>query len=132
MTVVIDGKPTAVKRTKDFPAVQEYILYEDENAPRKVRSWEAPFETYPYGLSADGTAVYFETGIGELLLEISADGCLRFVTKNSPGIITKKEDLREQPAPKVGEILYKSGELGLYKYIIAGKAFFLEFPYICT
>ncbi len=132
MTVVIDGKPIVIKRAKDLPVVQEYILYENENAPKKVRSWEAPFETYPYGLSADGTAVYFDTGVDKLLLEVSVDGSLRFVTKDSPGIIIQKEDLRERHAPKVGEILHKSGEFGLYKYIVARKPYILEFPYICT
>ena len=74
LAVVIDGKPTVIKRTKNLPVVQEYILYENEKAPKKIRSWEAPFETYPYGLSTDGKSVYFETDIKELLLVISAEG----------------------------------------------------------
>ncbi len=132
ITVVIDGKPNTIRRTKDFPIVDEYILYEDEKSPKKVRSWEAPYETYPYALSNDGASVYFETEINKLLLEVSADGRLRFVPIDLPDIITQKEDLREIHAPKEGEILIKSGEYGVYKYMIAGKPYFLEFPFVCT
>ncbi len=132
ITVVIDGRPVMVTRTKELPAVQEYILYEGVSSPQKIRSWEAPFETYPYGLSVDGNSVFFETDLKAILLEESSDGSLRFVTRDLPDIITEKVDLREQPAPKFGEILHKSGEFGLYKYVIGGKSYVLEFPYICT
>ena len=88
MTVIIDGNPTVVKRTKDIPMVQEYILYTNEKKPKRIRSWEAPFETSPYGISVDGTSVYFETDIEEVVLEVSEKGVLRFAAKESSEIIT--------------------------------------------
>lgn len=134
MTVVIDRKEVVMRRTKDFPVVQEYMLYEDRKPPKKVRSWEVPYETYPYGVSADGLSLYIEIDarIADLLLEISSDGSLKFVPKKTEGVVTHTEDLRKLPPPKEGEILHKSGEFGLLRYVVAGKRYLLEFPYPCT
>ena len=133
LTIVVNGKPVAVRRTKEFPVVQEYILYKDRNHPKKVRSWEVPYETYPYGLSVDSLTLFIETDVPDLLLGISSEnGNLRFVPKTADNIVKDGEDLRKLPPPKEGEAIYKSGEYGLIQYIIAGKPFVLEFPYPCT
>jgi hypothetical protein len=131
LTLVINSQEFAISRPKDFPVVQEYILYEDDKKPSKLRSWEVPFETYPYGLSVDGKKLYIELSINEVLLEISEDGSLKFVPKNAEGIVTPDADLRKTPPPNVGEVLQKSGEFGLMQYTLNGTPFILEFPYPC-
>lgn len=132
MTIVVDGKPYLIRRNRDFPVVQEYILYENLKKPKKIRSWEVPYETYPYGLSKDGMNLYIDLDTENLLLEISNAGSLRFVAKDTEGIINNGEDLRKLPPPKVGEVLNKSGEFGLMRYKLENKEYVVEFPYPCT
>lgn len=132
LSLVIDSQETVIARPKDIPVVQEYILAKDQLKPSKLRSWEVPYETYPYGLSGDGRKLYVEVPIDEILLEISDDGVPRFVPRNATGIFTEGEDLRKLPTPKQGEILRKSGELGLMRYMLSGVPYILEFPYPCT
>jgi hypothetical protein len=132
LTLVIDTQEVTVMRPADIPVVQEYIFGREQEKPKRLRSWEVPYETYPYGISSNGLKLYVVTEIEELLLEISENGILKFVPKNHPGIVTEGDDLRKLPAPKVGEILHKSGEFGLMRYVLAGKRYILEFPYPCT
>lgn len=132
ITVVIDSQEVIVTRPKDFPVVQEYIFGKQEAKPTKLRSWEAPYETYPYGVSSDGQKLYVKTEIDELLLEISDNGSLKFATKDSETIIAKGEDLNKLPPPKEGEILHKSGEFGLMRYFLNDVPYVVEFPYPCT
>jgi hypothetical protein len=132
ITVVIDSKETVVARPKEIPVVQEYIFGKEATKPIKIRSWEVPEETYPYGISTDGLKLYVETQIDEILLEISESGTLRFVPKDADGILTESEDLRKQLAPQKGEISHKSGDLGLIRYVLNGVSYVLEFPYPCT
>jgi hypothetical protein len=132
LTVVVDSKEVIIARPKEIPVVQEYIFGKEAPRPAKLRSWEVPSETYPYGVSSDGLKLYVETEIDELLLEISETGSLRFVPKGLERIVTEGEDLRKLPAPREGEILHKSGEFGLIRYVLNGTPYVLEFPYPCT
>lgn len=132
LTIVIDSKEVVVARPKDIPVVQEYIFGKQEAKPTKLRSWEVPYETYPYGISSDGLKLYVKTEIDELLLEISENGSLRFVPKDSKEIVTEGEDLNKLPPPKEGEILHRSGELGLIRYVLNDVPYVVEFPYPCT
>lgn len=132
LTVVIDSQEVAVTRPKDFPVVQDYIFGKQEAKPTKLRSWEVPYETYPYGVSSDGLKLYIETEIDGLLLEIAENGSLKFAPKDSQQIVTKGEDVNKLPAPKEGEILHKSGEFGLMRYVLNDVPYVVEFPYPCT
>lgn len=132
ITLVLDSQELIVNRPKDFPIVQEYILSEVKKKLTRLRSWEVPYETYPYGVSTDGKKLYVKIDIEELLLEVSDVGTLRFVPKDAKDIVTKGEDLNKLPPPKVGDVLIKSGELGLMRYVLNGKPYVLEFPYPCT
>ena len=132
LTILIEGKPYVISRNRDFPVVQEYILYENLKNPKRIRSWEVPFETYPYGLSQDGLNLYIDLETDDLLLEISSEGNLRFIAKGSDGILNNGEDLRKITPPKEGEILHKSGEFGLMQYKRENKDYVVEFPYPCT
>jgi len=131
MTVIVDEKPFIIKRIKDISFSQEYVLLDDKTKTKKFRSWQVPFETSPFGISEDGTKLYIEDE-SELLLEISENGNLKFVTKNSPQIISNGQDLRQIPKPKTGEILYKSGESGLMLFKSGNKTYIIDFPYVCT
>jgi hypothetical protein len=132
LTVVIDSQEVVIKRPKDFPVVQDYIFGKQEAKPTKLRSWEVPYETYPYGVSSDGLKLYIETEIDGLLLEISENGSLKFATNDSEQIVTNGEDINKLPPPKEGEILHKSGEFGLMRYILNDVPYVVEFPYPCT
>jgi hypothetical protein len=138
MTIIIDGKPHNVIRTKEISFSQEYILVDNKTKKKKIRSWQVPFETQPFGISGDGTKLYIEYKDTEeykdtgLLLEISETGSLKFVAKNSPNIIANGEDLMKRPTPKTGEIIYKSGENGLMMFKSGEKQFIIDFPYVCT
>ena len=132
LTVVIDSQEVVVTRPKDFPVVQDYIFGKQEAKPTKLRSWEVPYETNPYGVSSDGLKLYIETEIDGLLLEISENGSLKFAPKDSEQIVTKGEDVNKLPPPKVGEILHKSGEFGLMRYVLNDVPYVIEFPYPCT
>jgi hypothetical protein len=132
MTIIIDGKSHNVTRTKDISFSQEYILVDNETKKKKIRSWQVPFETQPFGISVDGTKLYIEYEENDLLLEISDTGSLKFVAKTSPNIIANGEDLVKRPMPKTGKIIYKSGENGLMLFKSAEKQFIIDFPYVCT
>lgn len=132
LTVVINKKEVVVSRPKEMPVVQEYIFGKESANPTKMRSWEAPYETYPFGISDDGQKLYVKTDIDQILLEIAADGSLKFVPGDTQGIVTNGEDLNKLPPPKIGEILNKSGELGLMRYVLNGVSYIVEFPYPCT
>lgn len=132
LTVVIDAQEIVITRPKEIPVVQEYILGKEQAKLTKLRSWEVPYETYPYGVSTDGKKLYVKTDIDELLLEIAESGELRFVPTETEGIVANGEDLNKLPPPKVGEILRKSGEFGLMRYMLNGIPYVVEFPYPCT
>lgn len=132
LTVVIDAQEIVIARPKEIPVVQEYILGKEQAKLTKLRSWEVPYETYPYGVSSDGKKLYVKTDIDELLLEIAETGELRFVPTGTEGIVANGEDLNKLPPPKVGEILRKSGEFGLMRYMLNGIPYVVEFPYPCT
>ena len=132
LTVVIDSQETVIARPKDIPVVQEYIFGKEQAKASKLRSWEVPYETYPYGVSADGKKLYIDIEFENLLLEISETGVLRFVPKDAKGIVANGEDLNKLPPPKEGEILRKSGEFGLMRYVLNGIPYIVEFPYPCT
>jgi hypothetical protein len=132
ITLIIEGKPNKIRRTKDISFSQEHILIDNKTKSKKIRSWQVPFETQPYGISIDGTKLYIEYDPYEILLEISENGNLKFVPKNSPKIITNGKDLRRFSQPEVGEIFRKSGETGLMLFKSKEKNFIIDFPYVCT
>ena len=132
LTVVIDAQEVVIARPTEIPIVQEYIFGKERPKLTKLRSWEVPYETYPYGVSTDGKKLYVKTDFDDLLLEIAETGELRFVPTRTEGIVANGEDLNKLPPPKVGEILRKSGEFGLMRYMLNGIPYIVEFPYPCT
>lgn len=131
MTIIVDGKPYRTIRSKDVSFSQEHILIDNKTRTKKIRSWQAPTEGAPDGISEDGTKLYFEED-DSLFLEIAENGDLRFVPKNSPQIITDGKDLREFPEVKIGEPIYKSGESGFMKFTSGKKSFIVNYQYVCS
>lgn len=131
LTVISNGKPYVIKRTKEIAFSQEHLLVDNQTMKKTIRKWQVPFETSPYGISQDGSKLYIEDE-SELLLEISETGLIQFVAKDSSNIITGGKDLREQPATKVGEAIFKSGEDGFMKFTSGSKSFIVVFQYVCT
>jgi hypothetical protein len=132
MTLIVDSKPFELNRNKDISFSQEHVLIENVLSPKKIRSWQIPFETYPFGISEDGMKLYVDYEETGLLLEIGEHGEIKFVSKDAQHIIKNGKDLRRFPEPKVGEILFKSGENGLMKFKSANRTFIVDFPYVCT
>lgn len=131
-SLIVNGKLFDIERTKELSVSEEYVLFKDENLKKPVRKWQVPFETSPYGISLDGTKLYIDLEFSNLLLEISEIGELKIVTTNNDGIISDGEDLIKRETPKVGEIIYKSGENGLMNFKSKDKNYIVEFPYVCT
>lgn len=132
MTVIINGESYEIKRSKEISFSQEHILIDNETKSKKIRSWQVPFEMSPFGISGDGKNLYIKSENEEILLEISENGNLKFVPKDFPNLLTNGKDLRRFPEPKLGEILYKSGETGLMLFKSANKQYIIDFPYVCT
>lgn len=132
MTIVVDGKQYQVKRIKEISFNQEHYLVDNKTKKKVIRKWQVPLESYPYGISKDGTKLYIDLEENNLLLEIVDNGNFQFVPKTASSIITNGKDLRQFPSPKVGEILEKSGEYGFMKFTSGDKIFVIKFAYICT
>lgn len=132
MTLVSSGKTYSVIRDKDLSVSEEYVLVDEKTLQREIRKWQVPFETYPFGISKDGTKLYIEFDENDILLEISEKGVLRLVPKNEPNILSNGKDLRQTPPPKIGEILNKSGEFGFYSFKTGNKNYIVKFSYPCT
>ena len=130
MTVVVGGEQLEIKRDEFLPVDLENTLFENST---KIRSWQTPYEGRPYGISDDGRKLYFSVkSFDGLLLEINEKGSIRFVPKTTGSILSEGKDINQRPAPKVGEILYKSGEYGLMEYNTFGITLYVEFPYVCS
>jgi len=133
LTVISDGKPYVIKRSKEIAFSQEHVLIDNQTMKKEIRKWQVPFETSPFGISQDGSKLYIEIEDEvELLLEISENGSIQFVPQDNPNIISNGKDLRDQPAPKLGEPIYKSGEGGFVKFTSGSKSFIVAFQYVCT
>lgn len=125
MTVIADGKSYRVNRTSDVSFTQSHILVDGKTKSRKIRVWQVPSETAPYGISADGTKLYIYYD-NELRLEISENGKLKFVAPDDPNIISGGKDL-------VAEKKYTDPNgNGLMNFKNKNKNYFVKFGYICS
>ena len=123
MTVIAEGKQVELKRTKDF-YLEEFVLV-DKNLKKAIRKWLVPIDTEPFGISDDGTKIYFEyvpEDSGELVYEISEDGAIQFVAKNDKRI-NKGKELKGYPT--YGEISYR-------RFNAKDKSYIVKFSYPCT
>lgn len=131
MTVILDDKPTELTRTKDF-YLEEFVLV-DKSLKKKIRKWFVSIDSNPLGISKDGRKIYMEYNFAQneyeqtlqienLVIEISEDGVLQFVSRDDSKIL-KGEELKG--FPKTGEKSYKLFTNGDKEYIV-------KFSYPCT
>lgn len=81
ITFISNGNKYAVNRPKDLAISEVYELVDIKDPSKTLRKWQIPYETYPEGISADGTKLYIEGPVDEILLEIGSNGEFRFVEK---------------------------------------------------
>ena len=122
VSVIIDGKPTAVKIPKEFFGTNVQMV--DATTKKKVRqNWLTPY-SYGFsddsfvGISADGKKIYLSVEdtyvvsdenliIKELALEIATEGTLRFVPQNILKKKYKVDYVQNLKIEEAGNILLK-------------------------
>jgi hypothetical protein len=72
LMVTSEGKRYHLKRTAKFSLYVMSLV--DKSMKTTIRSWEVPYESYPVGISQDGTRIFIGTPLEELVLGISAQG----------------------------------------------------------
>lgn len=130
MTIIADGKETALKTTKDF-YTEEFVLT-DKSLKKTIRKWKIPIDGVPLGISEDGKKVYFDTwefyqDQGDeykekplnLAIEISEDGTLRMVDANE---IPSDKGVQIDYDKKYTEIIYNKYKVGQNEYILKYSA----------
>lgn len=131
MHVIVNKQVYPLKRPKEF-AAEEFVLV-DESLKKTIRKWSTPIDATPFGISADGTKVYYEFDfddgtsenslqVQDLVVEIAEDGTLRFVPEEDSRIIKGKE---LDGYPRTGEISYR-------RYNVGDKSYIVKFSYPCT
>lgn len=126
---VADGKQIRLERPEDFLLDGVYLV--DEGLKKTLRTWELPFGTVPSGISADGAKLYLEyysppDDLRVLFLELTEDGRLNFVSKESAQFIESSEDIENFQKEEGNDYLsYK-------KFSENGKTFFIKFTFPCA
>jgi hypothetical protein len=82
LTLISDGKTYTVNRPADLGQSEVHALIDVKNPSKEIRKWQVPRETYPMGISEDGTKLYIDGPVEDVFLEISADGSFKFAAKN--------------------------------------------------
>lgn len=127
MVVLSEGRRYRLRRPKAF-ALDEAALV-DRTLRRVVRTWQLPFETIPDGVSPDGTKLYTsfyeDYNLGELLLELSEGGTLRFVARTGARARGGEwvEDFPKDP---------HNAYLSYMRFRAGGKSYIVKFNGPCT
>ncbi len=126
ITVIADKNQVKLKRPKEF--YSEEIELVDKTLKKKIRNWSIPSELLVgevanFGISKDGTKIYFHTEVEELDLEIFEDGTFKLVTTDNENKISKGEELKDFPKDSQNDYLG-------YKQFSNG--FIVKFSYPCT
>jgi hypothetical protein len=124
ITFVSDGKTYTVKRPKELSVSEVYALVDMKDPRKEVRKWQVPYETYPSGISEDGTKLYVEGPIEDVLLEIASDGGFKLVPKTD---VTSGEG-EHHPYPKNPKNAYES----YMKFQAGTKTYYIKFSGPCT
>jgi hypothetical protein len=124
ISFISDGKTYTVIRPKDLAASERYALVDIKNPSKEIQRWQVPYETYPSGISEDGTKLYVEGPIEDVLLEISLDGTFRLVDKTE----VKSSEGEFCLIPENG----KDGYEGCMKFEVGTKVYYIRFSAPCT
>lgn len=124
VTFVSEGKTYTVKRPKELSVSEVYALVDMKDPRKKLRKWQVPYETYPAGISEDGTKLYVEGPIEDVLLEIASDGGFKLVPKTE--VISGEGKFHDYP--KNPKNAYES----YMKFKAGAKTHYIKFSGPCT
>jgi hypothetical protein len=124
ITFISEGKTYSVKRPKELSVSEVYTLVDMKNPRKEIRKWQVPYETYPSGISEDGTKLYIEGPIEDVLLEIASDGGFKLVPKTD--MISGEGE--HHPYPKNPKDAYES----YMKFQAGTKTYYIRFSGPCT
>lgn len=129
MTVLADDKPIRVRRPKDF--VLDEVELVDSTLKKSLRKWQMPADNVPIGISKDGTKIYVDTGyddnlMEDLVLEVAANGVVRYVPRNDPNIISNGKELKDFPKEP------NNAYLGFMRFTAEGKSYTIKYSHPCT
>jgi hypothetical protein len=124
ITFIADGKTYTVIRPKDLGTSEKYALVDIKTPSKEIQRWQVPYETYPSGISEDGTKLYVEGPIDDVYLEISLDGTFKLVEKNE----VKSSKGEFCLIPENG----KDGYEGCMKFEVGTKIYYIRFSAPCT
>jgi hypothetical protein len=124
ITFISNGKTYTVIRPKDLATSERHALIDIKKPSKDIRKWQVPYETYPSGISLDGTKLYVGGPIEDVLLEISLDGTFKLVDKNE----VKSSQGEFCAIPENGEDAYES----CMKFKVGKKTYYIRFSGPCT
>ena len=124
ITFISDGKTYTVKRPNDLRVSEVYALVDMKDPRKEIRKWQVPYETYPSGISEDGTKLYVEGPVEDVLLEIASDGGFKLVPKTE--MISGKGE--HHPYPENPKNDYES----YIKFQAGTKTHLIKFSGPCT
>lgn len=127
MVVHAEGGTFRLRRPKEFFLDEAALV--DRSLRRVLRTWQMPFQTVPSGVSPDGSKLYvdFYEGLapGELTLEMSDDGTVKFRARNELGL---REGEWVKEFPKDPDNAY----LSYMRFKSGGKTHIVKFSGPCT
>jgi hypothetical protein len=127
MHVVAGGVVYELKRPAAFVLDEASLVGADLKTV--LRTWQLPYQTIPVGVSPDGKSLYVgfyeDTGLDELVLEISDDGRLRFrVTREV--VSAEGEWVEEHPTDP------RDDYLSFKRFRVGGRTHVVRFSGPCT
>jgi hypothetical protein len=127
MVVRAEGGTYRLRRPKEF--VLDDAALVDRSLRRVLRTWQMPFGTAPSGISPDGMKLYvdFYKGLapGELLLELSDDGTVKFRARDEVRM-PEGEWITDFPKDP------RNDYLSYLRFKTGGKTYVVKFTGPCT
>ena len=124
LTILADGKLYRVKMPKDL--IFDDIILVEKNLKTPIRRWLTPLDAMPEAISNDGKTIYISTEIEELLLGITDNGSLNFISATDKNIIKRNIEIKNFPKDPENDYL------GYKKFSNGKQNFFVKFSYPCT
>ncbi|HEX6622427.1 MAG TPA: hypothetical protein VF064_01850 [Pyrinomonadaceae bacterium] len=127
MFVVADGVRYRLRRPTGFMLDEAHLV--DSTLRRVLRTWQMPFQTIPAGISPDGKLLYLsfydDTGLGDLVLEVSEGGTPRFAVRKDV-IEGEGEWIEDHPKDP------KNAYLSFMRFRSGGRSHVVRFSGPCT
>ena len=126
--IVAEGEQYWLKRPKAFILDKAELV--DDTMQNVLRTWQLPYQTVPAGISPDGSKIYVEfyegQELGELILELSEDGKLRFKARSDVDLQGEGEWVEDHPQDP------ENTYLSFMRFVVGGKTYIIKFTAPCT